>query len=79
VAIYLIHLLNLSKYPSALMMLDDISLLSFEFSDAPGDEGPLLDTKLGGPLQPTPAKSGSNTEDTTHDYSLLLGDCNFKG
>jgi hypothetical protein len=60
-------------------MLDDISLLSFEFSDAPGDEGPLLDTKLGGPLQPTPAKSGSNTEDTTHDYSLLLGDCNFKG
>lgn len=41
------------------MILEDISLLSFELeygSERPGDEGPLLDTKLGGPLQPTPKK-----------------------
>lgn len=43
------------SYPSVLITLDDISLLSFEFaSEKPGDEGPLLDIKLGGPLHPTP-------------------------
>lgn len=41
-------------YPSPLMILEDISLLSFELaSDIPGEEGPL-DMKLGGPLHPTP-------------------------
>lgn len=41
------------------MMLDDISLLSFELeytSERPGEEGPLLDIKLGGPLHPTPVR-----------------------
>lgn len=36
-------------------MLEDISLLSFELiyaSERPGDEGPLLEIQLGGPLQP---------------------------
>lgn len=46
------------NYPSLLTILEDISLLSFEFeyvSDIPGEDGPLLfDRKLGGPLQPTP-------------------------
>lgn len=43
------------KYPSPLITLEDISLLSLELeygSDRPGDDGPLLEIKLGGPLQP---------------------------
>lgn len=39
------------------MMLDDISLLSLELeytSERPGEDGPLLDMKLGGPLHPKP-------------------------
>lgn len=39
-------LLLLNKYPSPLMPLEDISLLSLELgygSESPGDDGPLLD------------------------------------
>lgn len=53
----LLPMLLSNKYPSPLIMLDDISLLSFEFeygSERPGDDGPLLETKLGGPLHPKP-------------------------
>lgn len=53
------------KYPSPLIALDDISLLSLELehgSERPGDEGPLLETKLGGPLQPTPMKDISKNK-----------------
>lgn len=36
-------------------MLEDISLLlPFEFSEYPGDDGPLLDIKLEEPLHPIP-------------------------
>lgn len=48
--------------PSLLVMLADISALSvpevrWKKSDSPfGDDGPLLDTNEGGPLQSMPAK-----------------------
>lgn len=63
-------------------MLDDISLLSLELvSLKPGEEGPLLDIQLDGPLHPTPiilkCVTCINIGFIILRYVLLLGD--FKG
>lgn len=70
-------------------MLEDISLLlPFEFSEYPGDEGPLLDIKLEDPLQPIPKKNFIRNTSKIPNWKylatfsvcpnlLLPGDCNL--
>lgn len=56
-----------------------MELLSLEYGSerALGDEGPLLDTKLGGPLQPIPKKFYLHYFNKSHTNTFVFLTLNF--